>query len=69
MKEPPVKEGEEYTLKVESVGAKGDGVAKLQGYTIFIPGGKADEEYMVKITKVFPSYAFSEVINESEQSD
>jgi len=59
---PPVEVNEEFNLKIESLGAKGDGIAKINGYTIFVPGTKVDDEVKVKINKVTPRFAFAEKI-------
>jgi predicted RNA-binding protein with TRAM domain len=57
---PPVTAGEEIDVRIESVGEKGDGVAKKQGFVIFVPKAQKDEELHIKITKVLASVAFSE---------
>ena len=57
---PPVKAGEEIDVLIESVGEKGDGVAKKQGFVIFVPKAQKGEELHIKITKVLKSVAFSE---------
>lgn len=64
MKSPPVKEGEEYNVTVESLGTKGDGIAKIERYTIFVPGTRIGDSVRVRITKVMPQFAFSEIIND-----
>ncbi|MEM4295515.1 MAG: TRAM domain-containing protein [Candidatus Anstonellales archaeon] len=54
----PVKEGDVVKVKVESKGQQGDGVAKIQGYVIFVKGDvKEGEEYEVKITSVGRKFA------------
>lgn len=59
----PVKAGDIIkNLKVESLGEKGDGIAKIKGFTIIILGGKEGLHYNVKITRVMSKYAFAEVI-------
>ena len=61
-KKCPVKEGEEVFVNIETIGNKGDGIAKIDRYTIFVPNTKVDQEVKVKITKVLPNYAFAEKI-------
>ena len=48
----PIKAGEEVDVTIESVGAQGDGVAKVKGFVIFVPGTKQGEKVKVKVTKV-----------------
>ncbi len=57
---PPVAAGDEINVRIESVGDKGDGVAKKQGFVIFVPKAQKDQELRIKITKVLTSVAFSE---------
>lgn len=57
---PPVAAGDEIDVRIESVGDKGDGVAKKQGFVIFVPKAQKDQELRIKITKVLTSVAFSE---------
>ncbi len=64
MRIPPVKEGNTYKVKIESLGREGDGIAKIQGFVVFIPGAQVGEELDVKINKVTRRVAFGEKIGE-----
>jgi len=59
---PPVKEGEIVELTIDSVGAKGDGIARKQGFVIFIPNTSKGDFVKVKITKVLPKAGFGELV-------
>jgi len=61
----PVKEGEELDVKIEAVGEKGDGIAKKQGFVLFIPGAKVGEEVKIRVTKVLRKVGFAEVIGKA----
>ena len=63
---PPVKLGEELTVKIEAVGEKGDGIAKKDGFVIFVPGVKEGQEVKIRITKVLRKVGFAEVVTEGE---
>jgi len=56
------KVGEEYTVKIEAIGEKGDGIAKVNNFVIFVPETTEGEEVSVRVNKVFPKFAFSEKI-------
>jgi predicted RNA-binding protein with TRAM domain len=62
MRTPPVKEGNTYTVKIESTGREGDGIAKIDGFVIFVPGARVGEEIDVKINKVTRRVGFGEVV-------
>ncbi len=64
----PVEEGEEYNVKIESVGDKGDGVAKVDGFVLFIPDTKVGDRVKVKVTKVLSKMGFAEKIGEADAS-
>jgi predicted RNA-binding protein with TRAM domain len=63
MRNPPVQEGNTYTVKVESTGREGDGIAKIDGFVIFIPGAKVGEELEVRINKVTRRVGFAEKLD------
>ena len=66
----PVKVGDELDVKVEAVGEKGDGLAKKDGFVLFIPGTKAGQEVRVKVTRVLKKVGFAEVVGaKSEGSE
>ena len=64
----PIKAGEELDVNIEAVGAKGDGIAKIKGFVIFVPGVKQGETVRVKVTKVFKKVGFAEVLGAAESS-
>ena len=59
----PVKEGEELDVTIEAIAAKGDGIAKRQGFVIFVPGTKVGDQVKIRVTKVLQKVAFSEIIS------
>ena len=61
----PVKVGEELDVKIEAVGEKGDGIAKKNGFVLFVPGVKEGQEVRIKVTKVLRKVGFAEVVGKS----
>jgi predicted RNA-binding protein with TRAM domain len=61
----PVKEGDELDVKIEAVGEKGDGIAKKQGFVLFVPNTKEGDEVRVRVTRVLRNAGFAEVIGGS----
>ena len=59
---PPVKVGEEIDVTIEAVGEKGDGIAKKNGFVIFVPGVKAGQQVKIKVTRVLRKVGFGEVV-------
>jgi len=65
----PVKEGEEHNVYIESVGDKGDGVARIQGFVVFVPGVKEGDNVRIKITKVLQKVGFAEKIGDAKPEE
>ncbi|MBS3159157.1 TRAM domain-containing protein [Candidatus Woesearchaeota archaeon] len=67
----PVKEGAIVDVKIEADGAKGDGLAKVNGFVVFVKDAHKGEEIRVKITRVLKKYAFAERTDQdaTESSD
>ncbi|MCW7076298.1 MAG: TRAM domain-containing protein [Candidatus Syntropharchaeales archaeon] len=61
-KSPPINEGDIVDVKIESLGREGDGIAKVEGYVVFVPQTEVGEEVQVRITKVTTKFGFGEVI-------
>jgi len=58
----PVREGEEVEVQIEDVGSEGDGVAKVEGYTLFVPGTEAGDRVTVRIEDVKERFGFAEPV-------
>jgi predicted RNA-binding protein with TRAM domain len=59
---PPVKEGDELTVTIEGMGSAGDGLARIKGFVIFVPGTKVDDEVKIRVVKVASKVAFAEKV-------
>ena len=62
----PVNVGDEIDVKIEAVGEKGDGVAKVKGFVLFVPGVKEGDLVRVRITKVLRKVGFAESIGPAQ---
>ena len=67
-----VEKNKEYILDIVAEGYEGEGIAKVEGYPIFIEGALVGEKVKVKIVKVKKNYAYGkllEIIEESEERE
>ncbi|MBD3155682.1 MAG: TRAM domain-containing protein, partial [Candidatus Aenigmarchaeota archaeon] len=62
----PVEEGEEYEVEITEVGTKGDGIARVENFVIFVPGTERGEKCKIKIKMVKPKFAIAEKVGESK---
>jgi len=63
----PVREGEELDVRIETVGSKGDGMARHKGFVLFVPDTKVGDEVRVRVTKTLEKSGFAEVVGKSEK--
>jgi predicted RNA-binding protein with TRAM domain len=68
MRQPPVKVGEELDVKIEAVGEKGDGIAKKDGFVLFVPAVHEGDEVRVRVTKVLNKVGFAESIGAAQST-
>ncbi|RZN34945.1 MAG: TRAM domain-containing protein [Methanophagales archaeon ANME-1-THS] len=60
----PVNVGDTYDVTIEDVGKEGDGIARIEGFVIFVPNTKKGESVKVRVTKVSRRVGFAEVVAE-----
>ena len=65
----PVKVGDELDVKIEAVGEKGDGVAKKDGFVLFVPNTKQGDEVKIKVTRVLQKVGFAEVVGDKSDQE
>jgi len=64
-----LEKNKEYIVKVESLGYEGEGVAKIEGYPIFISGALKGETVKTEIIKAKKNYAYGKLIEIIEKCD
>ena len=57
----PVSEGDVVEVEIDDLGSKGDGIARVEGFVVFVPGGEVGETYDVEVTSVGNKFAFAEI--------
>jgi len=58
----PVKENEEVEVVIDDIGSRGDGVARIKSYLIFVPHSKIGERARVRIVSVGEKFASAQKI-------
>jgi predicted RNA-binding protein with TRAM domain len=62
-KAAPVSAGQTYDVKIEDISRQGDGIARIQGFIIFVPGTKVGDEVKIEVQTVKRSFATATVAN------
>ena len=63
-----IQKNKEYIVDIIDMGFSGEGIAKIDDFTIFIPGAIVGEKVKILIVKVLTSYAFGKIIEILESS-
>lgn len=66
--EIPIKKNEEYNVDIIDYGTNGEGIAKIENFTIFINGAIKGEKCKIHILKVLSSYAYAKLVEIIEPS-
>jgi predicted RNA-binding protein with TRAM domain len=61
----PVETGREYDVQITEISRKGDGIARIQGFVIFVKGGKVGQNAKIRISQIGPRFATAEIIDGS----
>lgn len=67
-KPKPVKEGEVHTVTITEVSRRGDGIARIKNFVVFVPGTQKGDTVKVRIKEVRGNHASAEVIGEGEEA-
>lgn len=67
MNDVPVVQNETYEVTITSVGDKGDGIAKIKGFIVIVPGARKGDYVKIKVTKVLEKVSFAQVVEKLEK--
>lgn len=58
----PVEMGKEYEVEITEISPQGEGVARIQGFVIFIADAKPGDHAKIKITRIGGMNAKAEIV-------
>jgi predicted RNA-binding protein with TRAM domain len=64
-KPKPVEVGKVYDVTISDISRRGDGIAKIDGFIIFVAGAKQGQQARVKVTQVSNRYASAQLVDGS----
>ncbi len=53
----PVEVGKEYDVKIEDIAREGDGIARVEGFVIFVPDTQVGDQIKIQVDKVMRRFA------------
>ena len=67
--ESNIKKNEKYVVEILDNGFEGEGITKINGFTVFAQGALKGEKVEILILKVLTSYAFAKITNIIKKSE
>ena len=64
----PVETGKEYDVQITEISRKGDGIARIQGFVIFVKEGKVGQNAKIRVVQVGNRFATAEIVDSTEQA-
>ncbi|AKB20232.1 deoxyribonuclease [Methanosarcina sp. 2.H.T.1A.6] len=58
----PVEEGETYDVTIQDIARQGDGIARIEGFVVFVPNTSVGDEVQIKVERVLSKFAFASVV-------
>jgi predicted RNA-binding protein with TRAM domain len=58
----PVETGKEYNVQITETSRKGDGIARIQGFVIFVKDGRVGQDVKAKVTSAGERFATAEIV-------
>lgn len=65
----PVKVGEEYDVEINEVGSRGDGIARVKNFVVFVAGAKQGEKTKIVIKEVRERFAIGEKVGATKEAE
>ena len=61
----PVEVGKEYNVSISDTSRRGEGIARVEGFVVFVPGTKQGDNVRIKVTQVSERFASGQVVQSS----
>jgi len=65
----PVKIDEEYEVDIKEMSQRGDGIARIEGFVVFVPQTKTGEHVRIRVTRISRKFAEAELIERQKHEE
>ena len=65
----PVEKNRDYIMRIDDIGNDGEGIGKIEGFTVFVKDALPQEKVSVKIVKVKKNFAYGRLMEIIEPSE
>jgi len=63
----PVEVGKEYNVSISEISRRGDGITRIEGFVVFVPGTQRGQNVRIKITQISERFASGQVVQGTEK--
>ena len=64
----PVEVGKEYNVSISDTSRRGEGIARVDGFVVFVPGTKQGQDVRIKVTQVSERFASGQVVQSPDKA-
>ena len=64
----PVEVGKEYDVTISDTSRRGEGIARIEGFVVFVPGTKNGQKVRIRVTQVSERFASGQVVQISDKA-
>lgn len=65
----PVEMGREYEVDIKEMSQRGDGIARIEGFVVFVPGTKLDDHVRIRVTRISRKFAEAELVERQKHEE
>jgi len=58
----PVEVGKDYDVEIKETSRRGEGIARIQGFVVFVPNTKPGDRVKIRVTRISRRCANAEVV-------
>jgi predicted RNA-binding protein with TRAM domain len=59
--------GKEYNVEIQEKSRRGDGIARIEGFVIFVPEAEVGDHLVIKIERISNRFAEAQIIEKIEK--
>ncbi len=65
----PVKIDQEYEVDVKEMSQRGDGIARIEGFVVFVPKTKVGDHVRIRVTRISSKFAEAVLIERQKHEE
>ena len=65
----PVNMDQEYEVDIKEMSQRGDGIARIDGFVVFVPESKVGEHVRIRVTRISSKFAEAKLIERQKHEE